>query len=144
MSSIRNIYRRNSVIVSSNPTRQIPYSYFSESFSGPSAWGITQPIWSIFLNVLRNLKHSLDILHECFNITVVVTQCPPLQIPPLRFSKTLSFPPFYPPSTFENFLCLTLRTHLFTDPPLKFRKVLFLLLKLSNFCCQDLNVVTQL
>ena len=33
-----------------------------------------QPILWIFLNALRNLKHSLDILHECLYITVVVTK----------------------------------------------------------------------
>ena len=31
-------------------------------------------IWVIFLNVLRNLKHSLDILHGCLDITMVVSK----------------------------------------------------------------------
>ena len=32
------------------------------------------PILGIFLNDLRNLKDSLDILHECIDITAVVTK----------------------------------------------------------------------
>ena len=40
----------------------------------PSLWGIMQPMLGIFLNVLRNLKHSLDLLHECHDITVMVTK----------------------------------------------------------------------
>ena len=41
-------------------------------------WGtlcnIFGPILGILLNVLRDLKRSLDILHECLDITVVVTK----------------------------------------------------------------------
>lgn len=43
----------------------------------PSASGIMQylePILIIFLNVMRNLKLSLDILNKCLCITVVVTK----------------------------------------------------------------------
>ena len=32
------------------------------------------PILGILLNILRNVKHFLDILHECLDITVVVTK----------------------------------------------------------------------
>ena len=35
---------------------------------------IFAPILSIFFNVLRNLKYSLDILHECIDIIVEVTK----------------------------------------------------------------------
>ena len=31
-------------------------------------------ILAIFLNVLRNVKNSFDILHKCFHITVMVTK----------------------------------------------------------------------
>ena len=32
------------------------------------------PVFGIFLNLLRNLKHSLDILHECFGVTLMVSK----------------------------------------------------------------------
>ena len=31
------------------------------------------PVFGIFLNLLRNLKHSFDILHECFVVTLMVS-----------------------------------------------------------------------
>ena len=41
-------------------------------------WGelnnIFGSILGIFLDVLRNVKHSLDFFHQCLNITVVVTK----------------------------------------------------------------------
>ena len=37
-------------------------------------WSFLGPIFSIFFNVLRNEKHSLDTFHECLDITVVVTK----------------------------------------------------------------------
>lgn len=38
-----------------------------------SAWGIMKLILGAFLNILRNSKHSLDILHENLDTTRVVT-----------------------------------------------------------------------
>ena len=38
-----------------------------------SAWGIMKFILGAFLNILRNSKHSLDILHESLDTTMVVT-----------------------------------------------------------------------
>ena len=32
------------------------------------------PIWGILFNVLKNLKHFFDTLHECLDITAVVTK----------------------------------------------------------------------
>ena len=37
-------------------------------------FSIFGPILDIFLSVLRNLKHPLDIFHKCLYITVVVTE----------------------------------------------------------------------
>ena len=37
-------------------------------------WSILGPTLGTFLNALRKLKHSLDILHECLDITMVVTK----------------------------------------------------------------------
>ena len=36
-------------------------------------WSIIGPIFSIFFHAMRNLKHSLNILHESIDIAVVTT-----------------------------------------------------------------------
>ena len=55
------------------------FLYYSDSHSHmyPSDGDIMQYFWDNFLYIaqgLEKLKHFFDILHECLNITVVVTK----------------------------------------------------------------------
>ena len=52
------------------------------------------PILGIFLNVLRNVKHSLDFFHECLNITVAVTKLRKVLGLPLSWTFLFAFGSF--------------------------------------------------
>ena len=71
------------------------------------SWGyytIFRPNLGVLLNVLRNVEHFLDILHECPNITLVVTKLRNVLGSPLllTFSGCIWSIRYYVPQKVEN------------------------------------------